>query len=129
MPDRVMRQFGYPQLIPLEPIKPLLVCRPPQPSLYRCTYALRDSFEDFYTSRCNFGSRSIRAPKGPEVIDDYLNWFPQRTHMQVTRPELFHPRQHFEPADMDPSVVCFLNIQYMYVSSKYQHPYLCVLIM
>ena len=129
MPDRVMRQFGYPQYIPTEPIKPVQVHRPAQPSLYRCSHAIRDSFDDYHTSRCNFHQQTIRVHFGHETIPAYQDWFRQRTHMQVTRPERFHLRQQFQPADMDPSVVCFTHILHICihdVCSECQNLYLCV---
>ena len=105
MPDRVMRQFGYPQQIPLPLIQPILVKRPPQPSSYRCSYGAQDSFENFQNVRCNFHKQALRVYFGNETFPDYNNWFLLRTHKQVTRQESFTRREHFRPADMNPTVV------------------------
>ena len=115
MPDRVMRQFGYPQFIPQPLITPMIVQRPPQPSLYRCSYRPGDSFENFQNARCNFHLQTLRVHYGPEALPAYQDWFRPRTHMQVTRQESFTRRAHYRPADMNPTVVWFLNIQYIYI--------------
>ena len=113
MPDRVMRQFGYPQFIPQPLIPPVLVQRPPQPSLYRCSYRAGDSFENFMNVRCNFHFQTVRAHYGTEALPAYQDWFRQRTHKQVTRQDSFTRREQYRPTDISPTVVWFLNIQHM----------------
>ena len=116
MPDRVMRQFGYPQFIPQPLIPPVLVQRPPQPSLYRCSYRAGDSFENFMNVRCNFHLQTVRAHYGTEALPAYEDWFRQRTHKQVTRQDSFTRREQYRPADMNPTAVWFLNIQQLNMS-------------
>ena len=110
MPDRVMRQFGYPQHIPRNLIKPKNAKRPPEPRSYVCSHNVGDSFEDYENYRCNFHLQTVRANIGHETLPLYENWFQQRTHIQVTPQGSFTPRNQLRPCDMDPRVVCFLYV-------------------
>ena len=96
MPDRVMRQFGYGQTIPTNPIRPLKASRPENPRSYVVKHSVdQTQFEGWCYHICNFKEKSIRqdSSNASACAEDYLHWYLQRTHPRVDKDSHTHRHQ------------------------------------
>lgn len=84
MPDRVLRQFGYLQIIPSAPIVPLRgTKRSRLMNTYRVNHSAMDS--QWNVPRCGLDSAYYGHQAQPphQAVSDYLEWFIERSHPRV----------------------------------------------
>ena len=84
MPDRVLRQFGYTQSIPHNPIPPLTVCRSSNIRKYKVKYPRKESNwfapDGHILSVRQLGARA-RPPSA--CTPDYMDWYLPLSHPRV----------------------------------------------
>ncbi len=84
MPDRVLRQFGFVQVIPMQPIRPIKAVRVENPRKYILKHFVDDlQFVHWGNNMYNIGfsvpdSRCI-------AVNEYLGWYLERTHPRVSK--------------------------------------------
>ena len=87
MPDRVLRQFGYTQSIPTEPIAPIKACRSANIRKYNVLYPSKESNwaapDGHILSQRQLGER---ATPPSACTDDYMGWYIAHTHPRVQNP-------------------------------------------
>lgn len=101
MPDLVMRQFGYVQIIPLRLFTPKSYYRGPENNKYRCNHDenLRSwhSWEHHCLRIGNIGA--YRANFTTEVVDGYLQYYISRSHIRIQRDDS-DAVDHVDPSKM-----------------------------
>lgn len=85
MPNRVLRQFGYVQVIPPTPFIPRKVYMGSSRNKYICEHdPMKTNWDTWQQHTMRPGDMgSFRARFTTEVADNYLSWFTDRTHIRV----------------------------------------------
>ena len=120
MPDRVLRQFGYVQVIPANVLNPTKCYRGPQNKKYVCVHNDNTRRWETWLQHCvRLGELgAYRASYGAEVVDGYLEYYLDRAHPQISRltvsvPRNVHPSRNVESSQMSHEVVSYLIFSQM----------------
>ncbi|CAN0904936.1 Protein MAIN-LIKE 1 [Linum grandiflorum] len=86
-PSRVLRQFGYVQVI-LEPmIEPEVQKHPVRGVSYTVTFSTStDSFWGYKTTRISLDKISVPVDETRDVAPEYMSWYLPRTHLRIIPP-------------------------------------------
>lgn len=89
MPDRCLRQFGYVQVIPTQVFIPRKVYRGRKTQKYICDHdVMLRSWQEWRHMLVNLsGIGSSKASFPNQVVDGYLPWFRERSHLRVSPPQ------------------------------------------
>lgn len=88
-PDRVLRQFGYVQTIPSNPIVPSRAIRGAKPGQYRLLWGtLGSMFATWDNHILSVSRRGQKADPSWECDTSYMNWFMSVSHPKVRNPDL-----------------------------------------
>ncbi|CAN0885429.1 Protein MAINTENANCE OF MERISTEMS [Linum grandiflorum] len=86
-PSRVLRQFGYVQVIPEPRIEPEVQKRPVRGVSYTVTFsASTDSFWGCKTARISLDTISVPVDETRDVAPEYMSWYLPRTHLRIVPP-------------------------------------------
>ncbi|XP_021742878.1 uncharacterized protein LOC110708958 [Chenopodium quinoa] len=87
MSDRVLRQFGYVQIIPLRLLHPKTSYRGPENNKYKCKHDENLRAWDSWMNHCfRVGEAgSYRANFSTEMVEGYLDYYQARTHIRIHR--------------------------------------------
>ncbi|CAI0420235.1 unnamed protein product [Linum tenue] len=100
-PSRCLRQFGYVQTIPSDPLPPVDVCRSANVKMYSLSYGpgLSELWKapQCHSVQLDSISRPVQKPEDTE--DGYLQWYMGRTHPRIVCPsaadqEIHHHLSH-----------------------------------
>ncbi|CAI0462888.1 unnamed protein product [Linum tenue] len=100
-PSRCLRQFGYVQTIPSDPLPPVDVCRSANVKMYSFSYGpgLSELWKAPHCHSVQLDSISRPVQKPEDTEDGYLQWYMGRTHPRIVCPsaadqEIHHHLSH-----------------------------------
>ncbi|CAN0925312.1 Protein MAIN-LIKE 2 [Linum grandiflorum] len=109
-PSRVLRQFGYVQVIPEPRIEPEVQKRPVRGVSYTVTFsASMDSFWGCKTARISLDKISVPVDETRDVAPEYMSWYLPRTHLRIIPPTAGVQIQSELPLDQVDSIFRFVT--------------------
>ena len=106
MPDRVLRQFGFVQVIPVKVYEPSKCCRGPQNMKYVCVHDNNTRPFETWVHHCLKLSKlgTYRATYVTEVVHGYMKYYLDRTHLRIMRSST-SSRRKVQPSEMSHEAV------------------------
>ena len=114
MPDSVLRQFGYVQIIPLRLLHPKTSYRGLENNKYKCKHDENLRAWDSWMNHCfRVGEAgSYRANFSTEMVEGYLDYYQARTHIRIHR-DVALTSMPIEPCDMSEVAVSFILFNFI----------------